>query len=397
MKQKPLKHAAIRFFKACIKTNNHFLHRHLTKNDLVLPLIELLEGEGPRDNLLSSSCLDVFEVIRKVSGAVLHAGLYRSSVLTLRRLQDNVKSIINHIFEKHEAKISKLTALPNLKMVMGALRTRWEQNNEPTPVETLQSRETANALRQVMESNDDDYFNETDDEAPIGPQPPTSASSPSSSSGHKRKRAKNQQTTSGETRPRKVAATQSGGSLRSLNLEYGDESDSDSERSGSEKDGQVAGPKSPAPGLAPSPLPAQEGSASPSTPRIKLKISKGLASPSTSTVALSTTTSSDEPSPKPAADSELGEMAMQMAQKRAREEEDEDSSGLASLMSGGRPGTPRTNKTMMDSKSGNGSGTPSKDRFSGIGSAVKDAGKKIKLNLGFTKKTGTGDKEEPGS
>jgi protein phosphatase-4 regulatory subunit 3 len=87
MKQKPLKHgkpqqyrslidpsaeslflsAAIRFFKACIKANNHFLHRHLIKNELLLPLIEMLEIEGPRDNMLCSSCLDVFELIRKVS------------------------------------------------------------------------------------------------------------------------------------------------------------------------------------------------------------------------------------------------------------------------------------------------------------------------------------------
>lgn len=59
--------AAIRFFKACIKANNHFLHRHLMKNDLLLTLIELLEVEGPRDNMLCSSCLDVFELIRKVS------------------------------------------------------------------------------------------------------------------------------------------------------------------------------------------------------------------------------------------------------------------------------------------------------------------------------------------
>jgi hypothetical protein len=59
--------AAIRFFKAFVKTRNSFLYRHLTKNDLVLPLIEMLEVEAPRDNMLCSSCLDLFETIRKVS------------------------------------------------------------------------------------------------------------------------------------------------------------------------------------------------------------------------------------------------------------------------------------------------------------------------------------------
>jgi protein phosphatase-4 regulatory subunit 3 len=59
--------AAIRFFKACIKANNHFLHRHLTKHDLMLALLDMLEVEGPRDNMLCSSCLDVLELIRSVS------------------------------------------------------------------------------------------------------------------------------------------------------------------------------------------------------------------------------------------------------------------------------------------------------------------------------------------
>jgi len=126
--------AAIRFFKACIKANNHFLHRHLMKNDLLLTLIELLEVEGPRDNMLCSSCLDVFELIRKVSD-------WPSFMFTKyvpdapASSQENVKPVINHLFEKHEAKLLKLSSLPNLRAVLNALRTRWEQNNEPPPAE----------------------------------------------------------------------------------------------------------------------------------------------------------------------------------------------------------------------------------------------------------------------
>lgn len=58
--------ASIRFFRACIKSNNHFLHRHLMKHHLLAPMIEMLDPECPRDNMLSSSCLEVFEMIRKV-------------------------------------------------------------------------------------------------------------------------------------------------------------------------------------------------------------------------------------------------------------------------------------------------------------------------------------------
>ena len=74
----------------------------------------------------------------------------------------------------------------------------------------------------------------------------------------------------------------------------------------------------------------------------------------------------------------LGEMAARIATRRARQiEEEEDEDGLANLMSGGRPGTPRAVKTEDPS---------TKERFGGISTAVKDAGKKIKLNFGFRKK-----------
>jgi protein phosphatase-4 regulatory subunit 3 len=50
-----------------LRINNHFIHRYYTKNDLLAPLIVLLEEEGGRDNMLSSSCMDVLDWIRKVS------------------------------------------------------------------------------------------------------------------------------------------------------------------------------------------------------------------------------------------------------------------------------------------------------------------------------------------
>jgi protein phosphatase-4 regulatory subunit 3 len=83
MKQKPLRHgksnklkvltsakrdlaASLRYFRACLKASSHFIHRHLIKYELLLPMLELLESESPRDNMLSSACLDIFEIIRKV-------------------------------------------------------------------------------------------------------------------------------------------------------------------------------------------------------------------------------------------------------------------------------------------------------------------------------------------
>jgi hypothetical protein len=49
--------------------------------------------------------------------------------------QYNVKPIINHMFEKHNAKIQKLSNLPNMGAALRGLRTRWEQNNAPPPID----------------------------------------------------------------------------------------------------------------------------------------------------------------------------------------------------------------------------------------------------------------------
>lgn len=59
--------AAMRFIRACLRTPNHFIHRYFTKNDLLSPFIDLLEEESGRDNMLSSACMDILDLIRKVS------------------------------------------------------------------------------------------------------------------------------------------------------------------------------------------------------------------------------------------------------------------------------------------------------------------------------------------
>ncbi|RZL15426.1 MAG: hypothetical protein EOO89_13060 [Pedobacter sp.] len=67
--------AVLRFARTCLRTPNHFIHRYFVKQDLIPPLLDLLEEESSRDNMLSSSCMDVLDLIRKVS---LSAGHGRS-------------------------------------------------------------------------------------------------------------------------------------------------------------------------------------------------------------------------------------------------------------------------------------------------------------------------------
>jgi hypothetical protein len=63
--------AAFRFFRICIKLNNRNLTNHLMKCDIMKPLIDLTVQESRRDNLLSSSCQEFFEHLRRVSTSLL--------------------------------------------------------------------------------------------------------------------------------------------------------------------------------------------------------------------------------------------------------------------------------------------------------------------------------------
>lgn len=54
------------------------MNRHFVKSDLLQPMICLMEEESKRDNMLSSACMDILEIIRKVSLANDIADYFRT-------------------------------------------------------------------------------------------------------------------------------------------------------------------------------------------------------------------------------------------------------------------------------------------------------------------------------
>jgi protein phosphatase 4 regulatory subunit 3 len=58
--------AAFRFFRICLRINNRNLFSHLIKLDVLQPIIDLAVKESVRDNLISSSCQEFFDHLRKV-------------------------------------------------------------------------------------------------------------------------------------------------------------------------------------------------------------------------------------------------------------------------------------------------------------------------------------------
>ena len=58
--------AAFRIFRLLLKQNNPNSHAQLMKHDILKPILDLTIQESRRDNLLSCSCHEYFENMRKV-------------------------------------------------------------------------------------------------------------------------------------------------------------------------------------------------------------------------------------------------------------------------------------------------------------------------------------------
>jgi protein phosphatase-4 regulatory subunit 3 len=59
--------AAFRIFRLLLKQNNPNSHKIVKKHDILKPILDLTIQESLRDNLLSCSCQEYFEIMRKVS------------------------------------------------------------------------------------------------------------------------------------------------------------------------------------------------------------------------------------------------------------------------------------------------------------------------------------------
>ncbi|QRW15976.1 Serine/threonine-protein phosphatase [Rhizoctonia solani] len=147
-REKHVRLAALRVFRACFRTPNQFVTRHLIKQDVVLPIIELTARESRRDNMLSSTCQEFFEYIRR----------------------ENLRLVIDYMIDKHEARVRELAKHPMVGMRFAGIILRWEQNHEEPPsTESVANSTNGNSTRRWgsgrhMDSEEEDYFNGADDE-----------------------------------------------------------------------------------------------------------------------------------------------------------------------------------------------------------------------------------------
>lgn len=132
--------AAVRFMRTIISRNDEQLLRHIAKNNLLKPIIDVFAENGSRYNMLHSGVLDLLEYIRK----------------------ENHKTLILHVVDSYWDKLKKFEQLGTIQ----ALRIKYEQF-----LENVDTKATVNSLNprkradeRALEKEEEDYFNEDSDE-----------------------------------------------------------------------------------------------------------------------------------------------------------------------------------------------------------------------------------------
>ncbi|KAJ2917508.1 hypothetical protein MD484_g2933, partial [Candolleomyces efflorescens] len=151
-KDKHLRHSAFRIYRFLLRHNSPVstnLTNMMIKLDVFRPILELTLQESRRDNLLSCSCHELFDSMRR----------------------ENVKELIKFCMTTHEDLIRKLAKTPLGGQRFELFIKRYEINCQPPPPESPQSDRTdarawSGPSRGMVDDAEEDYFNgdDTDEE-----------------------------------------------------------------------------------------------------------------------------------------------------------------------------------------------------------------------------------------
>ena len=152
-----------------LKNNNRNFLNHLIKLETFKPIIELTIKESYRDTLVSSSCQEFFEFMRRVGFARL---VFRALILT--PIQENMKDFIAHVITTYEDRVKLLSESRFCGQCFRGFIRRYEMNIHPPPeAEEKALPRSASVLRRTILSNDF-QANRPRCGASISPRSPTS-------------------------------------------------------------------------------------------------------------------------------------------------------------------------------------------------------------------------------
>ncbi|KAF2201789.1 DUF625-domain-containing protein [Delitschia confertaspora ATCC 74209] len=170
---KHLKLTALKYFRTSVGLHDDFHTSQIIKNRLFEPILQILFETMPRNNLLNSACLELFEFIKR----------------------ENIKDIVVHLVETYREKLQTITYVDTFQNLI----LRYDQMLEPPTTQELENSFTsvdsdtparnpntvnggrwAHGLREP-DPSEEAYFNGSDDEddgLPGAVKPVTNGASP---------------------------------------------------------------------------------------------------------------------------------------------------------------------------------------------------------------------------
>ncbi|KAK2734640.1 Platinum sensitivity protein [Onygenales sp. PD_40] len=151
--QKHLKLTALKFFRTLISLQDTFYVAQMTHNNIFELILNIVYETMPRDNLLNSACLELFEFIKR----------------------ENIKTLISHIVEKHRDVLKDITYVDTFQNLIlrydqmqgyGAPEidaTLFSQDESSTPRMLVNGGQRWQGVRE-MDAAEEEYFDTSDDE-----------------------------------------------------------------------------------------------------------------------------------------------------------------------------------------------------------------------------------------
>ncbi len=151
--QKYMKLMALKWFRTCVGLQDEFHNRQMLQNGLFDPILRIVEETMPRDNLLNSACLELFEYIKR----------------------EGVKQLITNLVPMYRERLMRISYVNTFQ----ALILKYEQitsgypltngtedssftTQEGTPQRMVNGRQSYAGLRE-LDSDEEAYFNTDDD------------------------------------------------------------------------------------------------------------------------------------------------------------------------------------------------------------------------------------------
>ena len=153
--------AALKFFRTCLGLQDEFYHTQIIQNQIFSHIIDIVYETMPRDNLLNSACLELFEFVKR----------------------ENIKPILFHVVENYRQRLQDITYVDVFENFVNRYDqmqgfgqdvegTLFSQEEDGTPLRSriIEANGRWQGIRD-LDAEEEQYFNTSDEEDELAAKP----------------------------------------------------------------------------------------------------------------------------------------------------------------------------------------------------------------------------------